>query len=120
MTRAALAALLLAGQAAAQEAPRLFATHCASCHALAAEAPPGPGPSLHGIASRPMGGDRGFGYSSSFEAARSAGTRWDEARLATFLLDPDEVVPGTWMSAPGLRRGEDAASLAAWLLRAAP
>jgi cytochrome c len=87
-------------QAAGGEAGRIaFETHCASCHAVAATAPQGPGPQLAGLAGRRIGGDAGFDYSPALQAAEG---RWDAARLERFLRDPEEMFPGLWMGGNGV------------------
>lgn len=72
---------------------------CRSCHALDPSAPPGAGPNLHGLVGRIIAGDTGFDYSPALEGARGEGTRWTRDKLDRFLADPEEVIPGTWMSA---------------------
>lgn len=89
--------LALAGGPAAGQGMEVFAAHCASCHALAPGAPAGAGPNLAGVVGRGIGGDPGFDYSPALRRARAAGGVWTPARLAAFLADPEEAVPGTWM-----------------------
>lgn len=104
--------LLLPGLAAGQEGRAVFEARCASCHAVAAGAPPGPGPNLAGLAGRRVGGDPDFGYSPALEAARAAGQVWDGALLERFLADPDAMFPGLWMGENGLRDAADRAAVA--------
>lgn len=110
-----LLALLLAAPAAAQEGQLLFEARCASCHAVAADAPPMAGPNLRGLFGRAVGGDPGFDYSPVLEAARRAGESWDTARLLRFLEDPEEMYPGLWMGGNGLRAEAERRAVAAWL-----
>lgn len=113
--RLALALLLAALPAAAQEGRRAFEDHCASCHAVDRAAPPGPGPNLAGVIGRVVGGAEGFDYSPVLEAARAAGDRWDAARLGRFLEDPEEMYPGLWMGGNGARSPADRAAIVAFL-----
>lgn len=68
---------------------------CAACHAL----DPDPdevyfGPHLRGIIGREVAADPGFDYS---DAMLNHGGTWTEERLAAYLRDPEEAVPGTDM-----------------------
>jgi cytochrome c2 len=108
--------LLLPGVALAQQpGERVFVAHCASCHAVAAGAPPGPGPNLVGLGGRRVGGDPGFDYSPVLAAARNEGRVWDRAMLDRFLEDPEEMFPGLWMGGNGLRAAADRAAVARFL-----
>ncbi|CEJ12301.1 Cytochrome c2 [bacterium YEK0313] len=126
MIRAALA-LALAGfavpvPAVAQEPGRgaaLFEA-CSACHSRATGAAGMAGPNLAGLGGRLVGSDPGFDYSPALKAARAAGLRWDRDRLETFLVDPEAMFPGTWMSPPGLAGAEDRAALAAFLAGPSP
>ena len=98
-----LAALLLAPPALAQDGRAVFKQRCASCHSVAEGAAPMAGPSLRGVIGRRVGGDPAFDYSPVLEAARDQGDTWDAARLMRFLDDPEEMYPGLWMGANGVR-----------------
>ncbi|WP_198371388.1 c-type cytochrome [Roseomonas rosulenta] len=101
----AAAALVLAailaggGPAAAQDGRAAFDARCASCHALGASAPAGPGPHLAGLRGRRVGGDPGFDYSPVLRAATG---NWTADRLDRFLADPEEMFPGLWMGGNGI------------------
>lgn len=99
----------------AADGEAVFKARCASCHALMPDAPRGPGPHLAGVIGRPIGGDAGFAYSEVLQAARAEGLRWDGARLRAFLADPEEMFPGIWMGANGLRSAADRDAVAAFL-----
>ena len=98
-----LAALLLAPPALAQDGRAVFEQRCASCHSVAEGAAPMAGPSLRGVIGRRVAGDPSFDYSPVLEAARDQGDTWDAARLMRFLEDPEEMYPGLWMGANGVR-----------------
>lgn len=116
---AALAAFALTVDiAAAQDAARgerLFEA-CQSCHSLDPAKPGMAGPHLKGLKGRVAGSAEGFDYSPAFRSAKAQGWAWDEARLMAYLVDPDSVVKGGWMSAPALDQMERTA-VAAFLLR---
>lgn len=78
----------------APDGAALFASRCSSCHSDRAGEAGMPGPNLHGLAGRRLGGDPAFDYSPAFASA--TGT-WDAARLDAYLADPEEAVPGSWM-----------------------
>jgi cytochrome c len=118
---AALAAFALTiGIATAQDVARgqkLFEA-CQSCHSLDPSKAGMAGPHLQGLKGRVAGSAQGFDYSPAFRAAKARGWLWDEARLMDYLADPDSVVKGGWMSAPGLDDAAERAAVAAFLMRA--
>jgi len=116
LKRSLVLALCLLAPPAGADGNRLFAAHCRSCHSLSPGEAPGPGPSLHGLSARPVGGDDAYAYSPVLAEARRRGERWTDERLARFLLDPDSLFPGQWMSATGVWKPEEARQLAAFLL----
>jgi cytochrome c2 len=84
-------AALAAGDLAAGE--KVFATHCAVCHATA----PGEnkiGPTLAGIVGSKSGTVPGFDFSP---AMKNANVTWDDANLDKFLANPTGFVHGTKM-----------------------
>ena len=113
--RLATALLIAAAPAAAQDPSeagrRAFDTHCAACHALDPAAPPMAGPSLAGLIGRRVAGDAAFGYSPVLARAGRAGRAWDAAMLGAFLADPEEMFPGLWMGANGVRNAAERAAL---------
>lgn len=117
MIRAVLPALLLVLPciAAAAEGRAVFETRCASCHAIVAGAPAGPGPNLAGLLGRRIAGDPEFDYSPALQEAREAGGVWDAAMLERFLADPEEALPGNWMGANGLRAEADRLAVVGYL-----
>jgi cytochrome c len=91
---------LMAGSAEGQDGRTVFEAHCASCHATSTGAPPGPGPNLAGLAGRRVAGDAAFDYSP---ALRQAEGHWSAERLALFLQDPEDMLPGLWMGGNGVQ-----------------
>ena len=84
-------AALAAGDATVGE--KVFATHCAVCHATT----PGEnkiGPSLAGIAGSKSGTVPGFNFST---AMKEANVTWDDANLDKYLANPSGFVRGTKM-----------------------
>jgi len=114
-----LAAAFAAGPAAASDGAALFGAHCASCHALDAGAPEGPGPNLAGLIGRKVAGDPRFDYSPALRAARDGGAMWTADRLDRFLAEPEDMFPGLWMGGNGMREPGPRAALVDFL-RARP
>jgi cytochrome c len=82
---------LAAGDPTAGE--KVFATHCAVCHATA----PGEnkvGPSLAGIVGSKSGSATGFNFSL---AMKDANVTWDDANLDKYLANPVGFIHGTKM-----------------------
>jgi cytochrome c len=112
---ALLLAMLCPGLALAAEGRQVFEARCAGCHAAVPGAAPGAGPNLAGVLGRGVAGDAAFDYSPALRAAREAGQAWDGALLQRFLADPEDMFPGLWMGANGLRDAADRAAVAAFL-----
>ena len=80
-----------AGDPAAGE--RIFAAHCAVCHATA----PGEnkaGPSLAGIVGSRSGAVPGYNFSP---AMKDTNVTWDDANLDKYLANPNGFIHGTKM-----------------------
>ncbi|KQS76926.1 hypothetical protein ASG25_16085 [Rhizobium sp. Leaf384] len=87
---------------------------CGTCHT--ATAPENRvGPSLQGVVGRPVAHVESYSYSDAMRAFGSDGKAWDEARLATYLLAPRAMVPGTRMSFAGLKSDRDITDVIAYL-----
>jgi cytochrome c2 len=90
---------------------RIFQSQCSICHS------PQPGrniigPSLFGVVGRHSGRIAGFHYSS---ANLRSGLTWDPATLNRYLTSPQQVVPGTLMTFPGLKDPGKRADIIAYL-----
>src|SRR4051794_32122298 len=77
----------------------LFRSQCSICHS------PQPGrniigPSLFGVVGRHSGRIPGFRYS---QANLQSNLIWDPTTLDRYLTSPQQVVPGTLMTFPGLK-----------------
>ncbi|WP_426412675.1 c-type cytochrome [Bradyrhizobium ganzhouense] len=76
---------------------QLFNNACRTCHSTQKD-DNRLGPSLHQIIGRKAGSLPEYNYSS---AMRDSDFIWDEAKLARFIANPDEVVPGNKMAPYG-------------------
>jgi cytochrome c len=98
------AALLVVTAAAAQmplpeakplDGATLFKQQCATCHTTNTSDPARQGPTLFGIVGRPAGKAHGFHYSEGFAKADFV---WDDARLDAYLINPQQMIPGSIMA----------------------
>jgi cytochrome c len=90
---------------------RVFRSQCSICHS----AQPGRnviGPTLFGVIGGHSGRISGFHYSS---ANLRSGVTWDPMTLDRYLASPQQVVPGTLMSYPGLKNPQKRADSIAYL-----
>lgn len=90
---------------------QVFKTYCSVCHTVQPNRNL-VGPSLFGVVNRPSGHIPGFHYS---EANRNSGITWDVATLDRYLTAPRQVVPGTFMTFPGVKDPNQRADLIAYL-----
>jgi cytochrome c len=96
-----LAAALIFGAATSSvmaEVPgeKIFKQQCGACHAVAANAQAGAGPNLHAVIGRDAGSMNGFKYSNEFKKGL-AGKKWTPELLNSWLEDPQDIAPGTYM-----------------------
>jgi len=90
---------------------QVFQSRCSICHS------PQPGriiigPSLFGVVGRHSGRMPGFQYST---ANLRSDLTWDPATLDRYLSNPQQLVPGTLMTFPGLKNPQQRADVIAYL-----
>ncbi|MDA9406015.1 c-type cytochrome [Bradyrhizobium sp. CCBAU 45384] len=76
---------------------QVFNNACRTCHSIQKD-DNRLGPNLHQIIGRKAGSLPDYNYSA---AMRNSDFIWDEAKLARFIANPDEVVPGNKMTPYG-------------------
>ena len=86
---------------------------CAACHSLDRNAE-SVGPSLYGVFGRKAGEGGDFRYSP---ALKRSGITWSEQTVATFIADPQAVVPGNRMPYAGIPDAAARADLIAYLVK---
>jgi cytochrome c len=94
-----------------RDGKQIFQADCSICHT----AQPGRnlvGPTLFGVVNRHSGQVPGFHYST---ANRQSGLTWDPATLDRYLTAPRTMVPGTFMTFPGLKDPLKRADVIAYL-----
>ncbi|WCT72723.1 cytochrome c family protein [Sphingomonas naphthae] len=106
----ARAAKLSAYKGDAARGQTVFAA-CRTCHSLAPDVNLA-GPSLFGVVDRPAGTVPGYHYSP---ANRASHVVWSEQRLFTYLRNPREELPGTFMSFGGINDPQARADVVAYL-----
>ena len=102
---------LAAGDAA--KGKRVF-NKCKACHALEA-GKKRIGPSLYALFGKKAGTEKGYSYSS---AMKKSGIVWTEKTLDEYIEKPRDMVKGTKMAFPGLKKEADRANLIAYLKEA--
>lgn len=94
---------------------------CYACHSVLAGENNLPGPNLRCVLGRRAGTLPGFQFSPAMvEAGAAHGLVWTRAALDAFLGDPQNLVPATSMSMPGLPGAEDRRDVIDYLERAGP
>lgn len=111
MTAVALPALA-DGDAAKGE--KVF-NKCKACHAVGEGAKNKVGPTLNGVVGATAGQVADYKYSNAMIEAGAGGLVWDEDTLSAFLTKPKDVVKGTKMSFPGLRKEDEIENIIAYL-----
>jgi cytochrome c len=92
---------------------QVFNNACRTCHSMK-EGDNRLGPNLYRIIGRRAGSLPEYNYSSAMKGADFV---WDEANLARFIADPDEIVPGNKMVPySGLASAEDRKRVVTFLL----
>ena len=85
---------------------------CTLCHKVGPGAMNGIGPVLNGVVGRKAGTVADYMYS---DANKNSGITWTEDVLTKYLAGPQQVVPGTKMTFPGLPKVQDRADVVAYL-----
>jgi len=88
---------------------------CKACHAIGEGAKNKVGPVLTGVIDAPLGANPDFKYSKAMKLKNEEGEVWTTENLTTFLTKPKDVVPGTKMSFPGLKKAEDIENILAYI-----
>ena len=112
LTAAGVARAVEAGDPALGK--KVFAKYQA-CHSLEAGKNK-VGPTLHGVMGRASASEAEFNYS---DAMQNAHLTWDAETLDKYLADPKQLVPGTKMMFPGLRKEKERSDLISYLEQAA-
>jgi cytochrome c len=107
-----------AAKAHADDAPeQVFNNACRTCHTTK-EGDNRLGPNLYKIVGRKAGSLPDYNYSA---AMKDAGFIWDLAKLARFIANPNEVVPGNNMKPyTGLASADDRRKALSFLLSMGP
>lgn len=103
------------GDGDAERGARVFRA-CAACHSLEPDRNLS-GPSLAGLWNRKAGSLSSFLRYS--DALKRSGQIWNEKTLDAWLRDPQAMVPGNFMTFPGLKDGRARADLFSFLKVAA-
>lgn len=93
---------------------------CAACHSVTADGASKAGPNLHDVVGRTTGTLEGFKYSEAMVKLGAEGHVWTPEELDKFIENPKQLVPGTKMTFPGLKKPEDRADVVAYLVSLAP
>jgi cytochrome c len=88
---------------------------CYACHSVNPAETNLPGPNLAGVVGRRAAALESFEYSPALKAAGQNSLVWDEETLDRFLADPEAMIPGTYMSLPGLHSAEERRAVIAYL-----
>lgn len=116
--RAASLIVLLAMPAMAEGDPakgeKLF-KRCAACHAIDPGGASKAGPNLHDVVGRTTGTLDGFKFSDAMIKLGAEGHVWTPEELDKFVENPKQMIPGTKMTFPGLKKPQDRADLVAYI-----
>lgn len=94
------------------EAGRKLFARCAGCHEVGPKAGHIYGPHLNGVLGRKAGSATGYAYSPALKASTLV---WDEANLAAFIRDSEQVIPGNKMRFMSFLSDRQAGDIVAYL-----
>lgn len=118
LTIAALALVSFAGMAQAEgdaaKGEKVF-KKCKACHKVGEKAKKGVGPALNNIIGAKAGVQEGYKYSKAMIEKGKSGLVWDDENLDKYLKKPKDLVKGTKMAFPGLKKDADRADVIAYL-----
>jgi len=90
----------------------IFQKQCFTCHTIDKAGANKVGPNQWDIVGRKKASHEGFSYSSALQAK---GGEWTYAHLDEWLTKPQDFLPGTKMTFPGLKDPKERADLIAYL-----
>ncbi|WP_416900171.1 MAG: c-type cytochrome [Minwuia sp.] len=88
---------------------------CKVCHMVGDGAKNRVGPMLNDVFGRQAGALDGYRYSSAMQKAGEDGLVWSEEAMMEYLEKPRDVVKGTKMAFPGLKKEQDRADVISYL-----
>lgn len=88
---------------------------CKVCHMVGEDAKNRVGPVLNGVMGRQAGALDGYRFSAAMTKAGENGLVWTEAALDEYLAKPRDVVKGTKMAFPGLKKEKDRQNVIAYI-----
>lgn len=88
---------------------------CKVCHAVGEGAKKKVGPILNNIIGAKAGVQEGYKYSKAMKKAGEEGLVWNDENLDKYLLKPKELIKGTKMVFPGLKKDSDRENVIAYL-----
>lgn len=88
---------------------------CKACHMIGENAKNRVGPPLNNIIGAKAGSQEGFKYSKAMTEKGEGGLTWTEETIDSYLEKPKDVVPGTKMAFPGLKKEDDREDVIAYL-----
>ena len=89
---------------------------CMACHSTEA-GKHRIGPSLAGVIGRQAGTAEGYKYSKAMKAYGDSGVVWTAEVMEPYLIKPREVVKGTKMTFPGLKKEDERADVIAYVMQ---
>jgi cytochrome c2 len=108
-----LSFIVIAPIAPAKSDSSIFKRYCSVCHSVE-NGKNKMGPSLAGILGRRSASIANFSYSAPM---KKLGIVWTQDKLEQFLTNPPEMVPGTLMAFPGLKKGDERKALLEYLAK---